>query len=320
MLESPVSPSSIESPPSPGAHVMDEKYFFPDGNCVFLVEGTLFKLHRDLLARDPESFFRSLFGDATGSLTEAIPLSQVNAADFRILCWSVYLFPAETYNLRYEKIGNPEIARYLALLDTANKFTMPQFESWAWQMLSAPAGKHKPLQAYLDSATEAILDLTMGRAFRSQKTALLERVKSTWIRRITNRELTFRAALDAGSKYSDRDFQADIYVTLWTRVRSDSLLGLSPTSGLSTLQLSEEESYKFATGFTILSNVFHLLSDAELTLPRSPRCNIVHWGGTCGCPTAWTTSTHGGEHRCIGDYLKKVNFSADIADYFMIPM
>ncbi|KAF7364778.1 BTB domain-containing protein [Mycena venus] len=80
--------------------VNDDKYFFDDGDCMFIVGGFLFKLHRLFLSRDPESVFRDMFRIPQGSTTagnelDPIPLTEDSADDFRALCWALYALPGE---------------------------------------------------------------------------------------------------------------------------------------------------------------------------------------------------------------------------------
>ncbi|KAF7298652.1 BTB domain-containing protein [Mycena indigotica] len=95
-ISSPVPSSVIESltkndEPAP---VQDAKYFFEDGDCVFLASGVLFKLHKFNLCRDRNSMFANMFTDAGGVAAaqteqEVIRLDDA-AEDFRALCWAIY--------------------------------------------------------------------------------------------------------------------------------------------------------------------------------------------------------------------------------------
>ncbi|KAF7981366.1 hypothetical protein HWV62_33835 [Athelia sp. TMB] len=76
-------------------------YFFEDGNIVFLVEGSLYKIHRYFFARD-SAHFRSIFGlkgiEGSDEYSPCI-LSDVNCADFdeflAILYPTDFLHPTE---------------------------------------------------------------------------------------------------------------------------------------------------------------------------------------------------------------------------------
>ncbi|KAJ7019429.1 hypothetical protein C8F04DRAFT_65533 [Mycena alexandri] len=63
------APAKLQEP------VHDKKYFFKDGDCMLLVDGTLFKLHKVFLSRDPESMFRDIFSLPQTSLTSEPDLS-----------------------------------------------------------------------------------------------------------------------------------------------------------------------------------------------------------------------------------------------------
>jgi hypothetical protein len=102
------------SPDAPSTH-RDTEYYWEDGNCILLVESTLFKVrhpftrgilrgdttsshqvHRSLFVRD-SAVFRDMLslGDVNQVCTEGSDDStpiilQDTSEDFRTLCWAIY--------------------------------------------------------------------------------------------------------------------------------------------------------------------------------------------------------------------------------------
>ncbi|TDL18038.1 hypothetical protein BD410DRAFT_775464 [Rickenella mellea] len=84
-------------PPVAGKDRLDPHYFFDDGNVVFRVESTYFRVHRFYFMRESR-VFRDMFSlpvPASGavegmSVSNPIVLEQVKAGDFRSLLWFFY--------------------------------------------------------------------------------------------------------------------------------------------------------------------------------------------------------------------------------------
>ncbi|KAJ7160181.1 hypothetical protein C8R46DRAFT_1223674 [Mycena filopes] len=115
--------------------VQDDKYFFQDGDCVFLVEGTLFKLHKWSLCKDPESMFSGMFSLPQVGLAqqmEPIPLCGDTARDFRALCWALYALPCEFQD---QNGCCTDISRLVAVANMSHKYTLPTFERFALNMI-----------------------------------------------------------------------------------------------------------------------------------------------------------------------------------------
>lgn len=68
-----------------------QKYFLSDGNVTFLVDGTLFRVHRFFLERHSD-FFKNLFGQYPdyGTLHDPIPLDDCSSDHFASLLWVFY--------------------------------------------------------------------------------------------------------------------------------------------------------------------------------------------------------------------------------------
>ncbi|KAI0685800.1 hypothetical protein BC835DRAFT_1289330 [Cytidiella melzeri] len=126
----------------------DSTYYISDGNSVFLVENTLFKVHRSTLMKD-KSAFETMFqlssetdssrSDSSVTLStegdadeNPIRLQGDTADEFRALLWSLYALPHELLTAL-----TPE-ADYTQLFNLAritNKYQFRSLESWALSCL-----------------------------------------------------------------------------------------------------------------------------------------------------------------------------------------
>ncbi|KAF7298659.1 hypothetical protein MIND_00813100 [Mycena indigotica] len=327
--------------------VHDETYFFDDGDCLFQVENVLFNLHRVILGRDPESMFRSMFADAQGSSAEVISLSGDTAAEFRVLCWAMYLLPGDAYALSMEQIGDTEVKKYLDLLNMAHKYTLPHFEKWAWEMLSSVEDMLRPLQTYLNGCLEPGLEAAMALAIRCNLSSLLDLVLAILIKSAKSGAISASRVLVLGEKYQQRSLQTEIYIILWNRVQGrqdegQAALIVSPLVGLGTqLGLTNAQMQRFFTGIVMLTSIL-----AQIVSPGDPGTPCVYPSKECPCAGStneWrlmlaenrqhaskstrteirailqNAQSYGDKYRCIDEHLKSKNFCSDIDTYFLGP-
>ncbi|KAI0087776.1 hypothetical protein BDY19DRAFT_892283 [Irpex rosettiformis] len=147
MTHSFLGESSILSLSMPGPS-RDPTYYISDGNSVFLVENTLFKVHRSTLMKD-KSAFETMFQlssetDSSRSDMSAtqstegdadenpIRLQGDTADEFRALLWSLYALPHE---LVTALTPEADITPMYNLARIANKYQFRSLESWALSSL-----------------------------------------------------------------------------------------------------------------------------------------------------------------------------------------
>ncbi|KAJ7028468.1 hypothetical protein C8F04DRAFT_1119445 [Mycena alexandri] len=187
--------------------VKDKEYFLEDGDCVFIVEGTLFKLHKWSLCRDPESMFHGMFSlpQITSALSmDPIPLSDT-ADDFRALCWALYALPCE---IQDQNDSGTDISRLVAVANMSHKYSLPQFEKWALGMI----WQHfQPRGDYLNDCSQNMLDTMYDLTADGKHEGLCSLVKAKWLSRLKSGELQLRHALDFGEAHNMRQFLADAY-------------------------------------------------------------------------------------------------------------
>ncbi|KAF9010742.1 hypothetical protein BDQ17DRAFT_1346841 [Cyathus striatus] len=112
----------------------DGTYYFEDGSCVFLVEDTLFNVHRSMLSRDGSSF-STMFTLPQGSQesegkSDANPiiLTGDTPEEFRHFLWALYALPPE---LRIVTTPNANLPHLIDIARISNKYSFKSLETWA---------------------------------------------------------------------------------------------------------------------------------------------------------------------------------------------
>ncbi|GJE88459.1 BTB/POZ domain-containing protein [Phanerochaete sordida] len=120
------------------------KFYLPEGDCVFRIEATLFRVHRFILSRD-SSAFEDMFSMPTGSVGQELPkegysddrpivLEGEVASDFEALLAVLYALPAELHELT----SNPaNVSQLLTVAEMANKYHFVTTTAWAISALCA---------------------------------------------------------------------------------------------------------------------------------------------------------------------------------------
>nr|GAT59554.1 predicted protein [Mycena chlorophos] len=324
----------------------DETYFFDDGDCTFLVGGVLFKLHKTILFRDPSSMFRNLFQDAKGKPSDAIPLFDT-ADDMRALCWSLYAFPSEIYQLALSP-GDVDVRKHLRIVDMAQKYLLPQYESLGWKCLQAVPGA---IPAYLDRCSEDDLVYSHELAIRWQssgawdgaadlvifsiKNNLLEQVEDKWVQRLArgDEQVTFNRALTTGETYDRRRLQGQVYLEARKLLFLQRFV-FSPSQPLNLrFNLSPNQFLRLLVGHSMLTNVLAAVRSAiRLKVPRRTGCDLVRhpqcekvfnqlsWGELERDPEMVFARARsaGTGYSCITQHLDNIlPKEAELAEYFL---
>ncbi|KAJ7643657.1 hypothetical protein FB45DRAFT_895667 [Roridomyces roridus] len=241
----------------------DCTYFFDDGDCTFLAEGVLFKVHKWMLSRDPESMFAE-------SEPDIISLSDTSA-EFRALCWGLYAPPNEIYS---QSTPEADMDRLIDAAKMYHKYVLPSFESWALKMLVLQC---KPPLDRLACIAPAVLERMMALASLCDQPTLFSLVEDAWLRRLHTVELPCSPALTCAEKYARRRFQAEVYYLLNTRLHH-TIQSLSPCNKFDITQavelgLTETQLLRLFSGHILLSNYWRHLRGAGLVY--STRCKML---------------------------------------------
>ncbi|KDQ17869.1 hypothetical protein BOTBODRAFT_52707 [Botryobasidium botryosum FD-172 SS1] len=153
-----VSPSQIPSPAATDdtaalSHetepldpvIRDHRYYFHDGNIILLVEATLFKVHRSILAQD-SSIFESTFTLPPPDLSQTASPSPEGTSDenpfilhgetperFRLLLSALYGLPREIFHL-FGPYG--DFRQLVDIASIAHKYSFEDIEAWSASLLT----------------------------------------------------------------------------------------------------------------------------------------------------------------------------------------
>ncbi|KAJ7069340.1 hypothetical protein C8F01DRAFT_1112346 [Mycena amicta] len=313
-----------------GDSVHDEEYYFDDGDCIFQVDGTLFKIHRWPLCRD-QSVFRDMFSLPAPKLASAneqqvIPMPTDTVDDFRALCWAIYAPPGEIY-LQGSECA--DVQRLLRVAKMTHKYILPQFESWALKMLDV---HHERLLAHLHTCTEDILERTLDLAVVSNNIKLLNMADTVYISRVQRGEIPCHRALKIGEEHGRRTLQGGVY--LWLRKRIEAPILLSPKNGgFAHLNLTDYQLQRLLSGHVMLNSALYHIWTQRFSTPGTqhlvtctdhPGCgriweNKVAWNFCEPMASLERAQAVGKESPCIADYLDRFGLRNDAVDYFLGP-
>ncbi|KAJ7274066.1 hypothetical protein C8J57DRAFT_251018 [Mycena rebaudengoi] len=246
----------------------DPKYFFNDGDCVFRVDGVLFKLHKLILYRDPGSMFRDMFNIPQGNIRDAEPIPlQDTAEEFRALCWVIYALPDETQSQNAREV---DIPRLVSVAKMSHKYTLPSFESWALDIIWIHC---QPGMDYLDSCSQDMLEVIFEAAFAGGHSDLRRLVERKWLSRLKSGELKLRHALDFGEQHERRWFLGEAY---YQQVQDMKSIAPTPsaTADYSHLNLTPAQLHRLVFGYCSLSMFWSTIGQHDV--PRQSNCARSH--------------------------------------------
>ncbi|KAJ7506725.1 hypothetical protein B0H11DRAFT_1972480 [Mycena galericulata] len=317
-------PEPADTPPP--APVPIEKYFFEDGDCLFLVEGVFFKLHKLFLCRDPESMFLGMFSIPQGSASRATDLEPIkltgdSAEEFRALCWALYALPSE---IHLQTTPDADVPRLVNVARMCHKYTMPGFETWALDMIhiQCRAGSD-----YLSDCPPPMLDSLMELAVLCDHSAMLSLVEESWMNRI-RAGLHHNDALVAGEKHGRRRFLADVYYHLNKEL---CLSTLSPVSGFSHLNLTHQQLLRLLSGHALLTNFWLGFYERDFPDPPSITCYnhyycVSEWQSQSSKPSdisdvlaALHRAKSSSSRLCVKQRFDEAVSGFNLVDYFFQP-
>ncbi|KAF8215057.1 hypothetical protein K438DRAFT_1955053 [Mycena galopus ATCC 62051] len=253
-METDATPPTQSNTPKPP--VNDEKYFFDDGDCLFFVDGFIFKLHKIILSRDPESVFRSMFslpqgivGSATqGNELEPIPCGDT-ADEFRALCWALYALPTE---IQAQNDPKADIDRLVVVANMGHKYSSSSFEAWALSIVWIHCQSERD---YLNGCPQNMLDGVYEAAAAGGRDDLCRLVEQKWLPRLKRGELRLRHALDFGETHDMRTFLVDAYYQQAQDMKAcaPKLNTGSEVADFSRLNLTPGQLHRLLSGYCSLS-------------------------------------------------------------------
>ncbi|KAJ7812771.1 hypothetical protein B0H13DRAFT_2470244, partial [Mycena leptocephala] len=235
-----------------------------NGDCMFVVGGVLFKLHKLFLSRDPESMFCHMFSSPQGSETQEteIALSGDSVDDFRALCWALYALPTE---IQLQNDPGANIERLLAVANMSHKYSVASFETWALRIIWIHCQSSRD---YLNDCGQNMLDGIYGAAAAGGRRDLCSLVEQKWLPRLKQGgDLQLRHALDFGDAHDMRTFLGEAY---YQQARDMKPFAPAPAIGsevvdFSPLNLTPSQLHRLLSGYCSLSLFWEKFSSTVLT-------------------------------------------------------
>ncbi|KAJ7643667.1 hypothetical protein FB45DRAFT_823393 [Roridomyces roridus] len=250
--------------------VADKNFYFDDGDCLFVAGNVLFKVHKMMLCRDPQSMFRDIFSVPQGTAVQTTDLAEIavsdSAEEFRALCWAVYALPTD---IQLQNDKGADINRLIAVSKMAHKYVLPSYEKWTLTMVWLHC---QPGMDYLDGCSVDMSRRIFEAAVQGGREDLCKLVESRWLVRLNKGELELRDALDFGEMHNRRTFLGNAYYQQAVNMRG----GFTPTAGCATdfssqTNLKPEQLHRLLAGFCSLSLAFKDLESVKV--PRVAGCH-----------------------------------------------
>ncbi|KAK7468935.1 hypothetical protein VKT23_003430 [Stygiomarasmius scandens] len=150
--------SDTSSSPTMSTITRDTEYYFEDGSCILLVQGTLFNVHRSMLSRD-KSTFSTMFTLPQGGLEaegrsdeNPIVLSGDKASEFRHFLWALYALPPQ---LRIVNSPGADLTLLIDIARISNKYSFKSLETWALDAVQEYVNR-KPSPLFFSSSSSPI--------------------------------------------------------------------------------------------------------------------------------------------------------------------
>ncbi|KIM80964.1 hypothetical protein PILCRDRAFT_89277 [Piloderma croceum F 1598] len=242
----------------------DTKYYMDGGDCIILVEETLFKVHKAFLSRD-SSTFEGMFsvpqGDSNvdgGSDQQPITLRGDTVEQFRSLVFILYALPHQIEALLLDKVTRfPEL---LTIAEITHKYHFAELGSWAVQTVESVFCQTTVSQIY----HERLLRL----ATVTNDTRLYETFVSTLIERLMDGTLAPTETLIMADRLQIHNLQGVAYYA--------QLLALEKNNGIlfpPGCPLNRDQRVRLLAGYMSLAKRWDYLRDNPLDDP-SPTCSV----------------------------------------------
>ncbi|KAF8651959.1 hypothetical protein AX16_004602 [Volvariella volvacea WC 439] len=326
--------SSADEKPlnAPPVHpqVVDETYFHEyDGDCVFLVGGVFFKVHRHRLTRD-SSIFKTMFnlplpvdGPKQGTMENPIIL-QDDPEEFRALCWILYALPLEICSQCDVKQAN--ITRLVSLARICRKYQFGSIEQWTLGLLTTHINPQSPCQ-FLDDCPAGMLTKMLELSALSDLKKLEEWIIEKWLERIRKGQLDIPHALTVAERLNLRNFQGSLYYAQLLALSGPALQTSSIIdirSKASKLLLTPDQQNKLYAGAWLLSLSWIKINDAICRVkPRELFRTVCGRPNKNECPDRWDVAcrkslalpfideAHGDHLEGVRQMLKAIEEKAD---------
>ncbi|KAF9443227.1 hypothetical protein P691DRAFT_738125 [Macrolepiota fuliginosa MF-IS2] len=313
-----------------GSQFREDKYYFPDGNTVILVDGHLFRVHQSLFERD-SGFFQTLFslphgvnpqeGDfdpIEGKSDENPIVCQDTLNDFRALCWVLYSRPPDI--IAQQNPNTVDIPKLISVLAMSHKYDFPVFRSWSLDALqSLSVSSPTDFVRKCDGGKWDNVGRVLKLAQQCNRSTLVGCIQQGWLSHISDssREsvTAFVQALGVAELSNDlRDFHGQAY---YAYLKATSIFDVRSVGTIAALDmnsvpssyvhqdlrsLSESRKMRLYMGFWSLSQFRIRLAQAPI-FPDRPSCPNHARFCIPGWQDRWNTVIREAEQkgRCLND-------------------
>ncbi|TFK34744.1 hypothetical protein BDQ12DRAFT_726607 [Crucibulum laeve] len=261
--------------------VRDPEFYREDGDCVILVENTLFRIHRYLLARDNSAFVNMFNLPNTGTCSQTKsdgdPLVLHDSTqEFRAFCWALYALPSEVHDLSYPSVTvMPKLIRVAVI---ANKYHFITLEKWSMGRIEKHFAKARvtSAQSYFTICPIKELSTVLCLTIMCNSASLRKSIQDAWLKRIKSDNSSLSQALELGCTFGLREFQGFLYYQEVMRMNDTALLPANfdrvvKTAGCLTI---EQERCLYRGYWT--------LSQYQNTILQASTIPILNRGAECG--------------------------------------
>ncbi|KAJ6550062.1 hypothetical protein B0H19DRAFT_1264925 [Mycena capillaripes] len=272
--------------------VKDLEFYREDGDCIFRVENTLFKVHRHLL-NYPLSAFHGLFSLPRGAENKCegedditpIRLFGDTIEQFRSFFGYAYSSPLD---LQYSRISSDAIYKLIYTLKFAHKYRLESFETWAAEAIThvCDQAQGQLLNTCTPELYVALLEVDLLFPLSGVKASIRKR----WVDRLRKRgpQLKLIQALDAADRLRFRALQGDVYYLQLQKLDVQALdIAAAHAAPPLPTELSDVHKLRLLTGYRSLILSWDRMAATPLALVGT--CTEDFMDHLDSCIPQWNT-------------------------------
>ncbi|KAI0685619.1 hypothetical protein BC835DRAFT_1383097 [Cytidiella melzeri] len=279
----------------------DDRFYLPAGDCLILVENTLFKVHRFILSRDSSAFEHMFSVSDQFMMEEGIDgvdqphttLYGESVEKFRLLLSILYALPAE---IAHFSTSDADVPTLLTIAEMTNKYSFATTASWAIESLHVVFKEGTLTNQWNPTlCRSSLFRRIIEVALLCDHQELCDFAVNKWIERIYNRTANPLIAMAVADKYGLTKLQGvSYYVALIEsgpqfELNEDTFGPPEPEDELSKedaqqpIGLTPSQKSRLLSGFFALVNLWDRLRLSAPVFQRPDGCTYhAH-----GCLGTW---------------------------------
>ncbi|KAF8651933.1 hypothetical protein AX16_004577 [Volvariella volvacea WC 439] len=271
--------------------VVDETYYYEHGDCMFLVGGVLFKVHRYQLMRE-SSTFTTMYDLSPGPPPTGRPrqgstpdepiVLQDDVKEFRALCWALYALPVEIFS--QSDANRVDIPRLISLAYIGRKYQFESLEKWSLDLLTTHITSQLPCPSLDTCPTEASIK-ALEMAVLSDRRQLQELTIEKLLNRARKGQLDIPYALTAAERLNLRDLQGSLYyaqlIAMSKPLAPSAIDFTTIQSKIASLSLTPDQKIKLCMGAWSLTLFWSKITGTILNDQPREFFSRAHWNCIC---------------------------------------